>query len=88
MFIDSLIEICSWNGVIGWQGVNCGRCGATHNILIGPGIMCEKCGEFISTSFSHHQMCYRKPDYGFNRSVIVWAMRHFSPHKYFLNPRR
>lgn len=83
MFIDSLIEICSW-GVDGWQGVKCSQCGATHNILIGHGIPCESCGAFIATSFSHHQFPHRKPDHGFNCSVIGWAMMHYSPHRHYI----
>lgn len=86
MFIDSLIEICSWEGVKGWQGVRCSQCGATHNILIGPGIKCESCGAFIGTSFSHYHPCYKKPDFGFNRSVIGWAMMHHSPHRHLFKP--
>lgn len=84
MFIDSLKEICSWRNVTGWQGVTCHHCKATHNILIGPGIKCEKCGAFICTSFSHGERCHRKPDFGFNRSVINWAMMNFSPHRFYI----
>jgi hypothetical protein len=88
MFIDSLIEICSWDGVIGWQGLKCSKCGATHNALMNiPGILCEECGEFIGTSMYAHRFCYRKPNYGFNRSVIGWAMINFSPHKAFFKPQ-
>lgn len=54
MFIDSLKEICSWHGVIGWQGVKCHHCGATHNVLAHiPGIKCERCKKFLCLSWSH-----------------------------------
>lgn len=84
MFVDSLIEICSWHR-IGWQGVKCHHCGATHNILTNiPCIKCERCEAWVILSWSHYQLCHRKPDFGFNRSVTSWAMKNFSPHRHFI----
>lgn len=74
----SLIEMCGWHGCKGWQGVKC-SCGATYNLMVDiPGFTCERCGHFNILSWSHHQFCHRKPDYGWNRSVIGWAMKNYS----------
>ena len=81
--MPSLIEMCSWKNVTGWQGVTC-SCGATHNIMVGiSDFICEKCSKLNKLSYDHHLKCHKKPDFGWNRSVICWAMSHYSSHRFF-----
>ena len=73
-----LTEIVTWQGFTGFQGAKC-SCGATHNLLSGiPGYICERCGKYNVLGWSGAgQFCHRKPDYGFKRSVIHWAIDNF-----------
>lgn len=86
MSVWTLIDQCKVSN--GWQGAECTKCGATYNVAVQiPGIICERCGAFSVLSWSYHQPLHRKPDFGFNRSVIMWAMKHYSHYRmYFTNP--
>ena len=83
--MSTLIEMVQWQGFNGWEGVKCGKCDATHNVMIGGGvILCERCGACIVKSWSHHRFCYRKPDFGWGRCVLGWATRNFGRYKDYL----
>jgi hypothetical protein len=77
--MSALVDMVQWRGCIGWQGVKCHHCGATHNVFCNiPCIRCEGCGHCVTLSWSHHRFTFKHPDFGFKRSVISWAMRNFS----------
>lgn len=81
-----LLELVTWMGFSGWQGVKCHHCGATHNVFCGiPCMLCGKCGEFIQLSwFGHCQFTFKKPNYGWGRNVLNWATENFSRYKEIL----
>lgn len=67
----SIVKYCN-----GFQGVFCHHCEATHNVIVDiPCIICEKCGVFVGLSWSHHQMTFKKPDFGWSKSLISWALK-------------
>lgn len=83
--MSTLKDMVTWCGFVGWQGVKCYHCGATHNIMIGGGaILCERCGECIVLCYSYHQFPHRKPDFGWNRSVLSWATKNYCRYKDYL----
>ena len=83
--MSALKDIVTWQGFIGWQGVTCHHCGATHNVMCNiPCIRCERCRKFVMLSWSHWQMTHRKPDFGWNRSVLGWATINFGRYKEYL----
>lgn len=82
-YSTTLKDMVTWQGFVGWEGVKCGKCGATHNCMIGGGaILCHKCGACIVKSWSHHRITYRKPDFGWGRCVLMWATKNFCWYKH------
>lgn len=81
-----LLELVTWMGFNGWQGVKCHHCGATHNVFCGLScILCERCGECIALSWSGDgEICHKKPNYGWNASVLYWATENFGRYKEYL----
>lgn len=62
--IHQIADMSTWQGVIAWSGERCGdRCGATANVLIGPGWFCP-CGHYNCMSWNHHIMPHTNPTYG------------------------
>jgi len=97
--VDTLIDIVKRGPYpkvacpcLGFVGETCSKCGATHNIeiwgggfAIGPGgFMCERCGHYNIMSFHPSGLLHRKPDFGWKRSVIGWAIRAFGWYRDYL----
>ncbi len=83
--MSKLKDMVTWGGFIGWQGVKCDKCGATHNVFCGiPCILCQRCGVCITLSWSYWQFPHRKPDFGWNRSVLNWATLNFGRYREYL----
>jgi hypothetical protein len=84
-----LREMVTWQGFTGWEGIECGSCGATHNVMIGGGAMfCENCGHCIVKSWNHHRMCFEKPDFGYEARCLGFATFHWGRYRYLLTPTR
>ena len=90
--METLKEVVQRDNFLGWVGEKCYHCGATHNIeiwsagyAIGPGgFHCCRCGHYIVMSQSYHRRCFRRPDFGYNRSLLMWVTENFARFKDYL----
>ncbi len=84
--LAKLVDMVTWGGFIGWQGVTCHHCGTTYNVFCGiPCILCEKCGSCITLSwFGHWQRPHENPDVGWGRALLNWATTNHGRYREYL----